>query len=149
MVDEIEMENVLLQSVDGRTERTFAYPCGDTEADNKSYVSKVKKDFVGARGVQGKMQTIDEIDLFDIGSYMINGESGDSLISLVKKAINNNALLVFLFHGVGGGHNINVSVEAHSKLLHFLRQNEKDIWIAPLADIAAHIRKYQQHNSKD
>ena len=121
MVDEIEMENVLLQAIDGRINRTFAYPCGDIEAGSKSYVSKIKKYFVGARGVQGKMQKINEIDLFDIGSFMINGESGDSLISLVKKAMNNNDLLVFLFHGVGGGHDINVSVEAHSKLLYFLK----------------------------
>ena len=143
MADEIEMENVLLQAIDGRTKRTFAYPCGDIQAGNKSYVSKIENDFVGARGVQGKMLKINEIDLFDIGSYMINGESGDSLISLVKKAMNNNDLLVFLFHGVGGGHDINVSVEAHSKLLYFLKQNEKDIWIAPLVDIAGYVRQYQ------
>ena len=144
MVDEIEMENVLLQAIDGRTKRTFAYPCGDTEAGNKSYVSKIEKDFVGARGVQGKMQKIKEINLFDIGSYMINGESGDSLISMVKKAKDNNDLLVFLFHGVGGGHDLNVSIEAHSKLLHFLKKNENDIWIAPLVDIAEYVKKNKQ-----
>ncbi len=144
MVDEIEMANVLLQAVDGRTERTFAYPCGDIEAGTISYISKIKKNFAGARGAQGKMQKIDEIDLFDIGSYMINGESGDALISLVKKAMNNNELLVFLFHGVGGGHDINVSVKAHSILLYFLKQNEKDIWIAPLVDIAEYVTEYKE-----
>ena len=80
---------------------------------------------------------------------MINGESGDSLISLVKKAMKNNELLVFLFHGVGGGHDINVSVDAHSELLHFLKQNEKDIWIAPLVGIAKYVKVYRQINSKD
>src|SRR5690349_12486987 len=30
--DEIRMTNVMLQSVDGKTERTFAYPCADTKA---------------------------------------------------------------------------------------------------------------------
>ncbi|MFZ0455665.1 MAG: polysaccharide deacetylase family protein [Ignavibacteriaceae bacterium] len=146
MADEIEMENVLLQAVDGRTKRTFAYPCGDIEAGNKSYVSKIEKDFAGARGVRGKMQKINEINLFDIGCYMINGETGDSLICLVKKAMSKNGLLVFLFHGVGGGHDINVSIEAHSKLLHFLKQNEKEIWIAPLVDIAEYLKEFQQKN---
>ena len=113
-------------------------------AEQKSYVSKIEKDFVGARGVQGKMQKIKEINLFDIGSYMINGESGDSLISMVKKAKDNNDLLVFLFHGVGGGHDLNVSIEAHSKLLHFLKKNENDIWIAPLVDIAEYVKKNKQ-----
>ena len=147
MIDEIKMENVLLQAVDEKTGRTFAYPCGDVKAGGISYINKIKDDFLGARCVQGKMQKIDEIDLFDIGSFMINGESGDSLISMVKKAMDNKYLLVFLFHGVGGGHDINVSIEAHSKLVHFLKQNEKEIWVAPLVDIADYVKK-QQNNEK-
>jgi hypothetical protein len=51
--------------------------------------------------------------------------------------------LVFLFHGVGGGHNLNVGLKEHSQLLHFIKQNEKAIWVAPMVDVAEHIRKYQ------
>jgi peptidoglycan/xylan/chitin deacetylase (PgdA/CDA1 family) len=148
IVDEIKMDNILLKALDGKTKRTFAYPCGDTLAGDSSYVNEIKSEFVGARGVEGKMQKINEIDLFDIGSYMINGEPGDSLISLVKQAMAGNDLLVFLFHGVGGGHSINVSIKAHSKLLHFLKQNENNIWIAPLAKVAEYIKEYQQKNKK-
>jgi sialate O-acetylesterase len=54
-----------------------------------------------------------------------------------------NTFLVFLFHGVGGEHSLNVSVEAHSQLLHFLKQNEKEIWTAPFIDIAEHVKAYQ------
>ena len=144
MADEVKMGNILLNVIDGKTKRTFAYPCGDTRVGDSSYVNEIKSEFVGARGVEGKMQKINEIDLFDIGSYMINEQPGDSLISLVKQAMTNNTLLVFLFHGVGGGHSINVSLEAHSKLLHFLKQNEKDIWIAPMVDIAEYIKEYQK-----
>ena len=57
-----------------------------------------------------------------------------------------NDLLVFLFHGVGGGHSINVSLDAHSKLLHFLKQNENNIWIASMVDVAEYIKEYQQKN---
>jgi len=53
-------------------------------------------------------------------------------------------LLVFLFHGVGGEHSLNVSVEAHSDLLHFLKVNEKNIWIAPMIDVAKYIQQYRQ-----
>jgi sialate O-acetylesterase len=52
-------------------------------------------------------------------------------------------LLVFLFHGVGGGHNINVDKDAHSRLLHFLKENEKNIWIAPMVDVAQYIKSMQ------
>ncbi|MBL7700237.1 MAG: hypothetical protein JNK79_18875 [Chitinophagaceae bacterium] len=45
-------------------------------------------------------------------------------------------LLVFLFHGVGGGHSMDVSLDAHSKLLHYLEQNDKNIWNATMLDVA-------------
>jgi peptidoglycan-N-acetylglucosamine deacetylase len=145
MADEITTNNFLLNLIDGRSQRTFAYPCGDAMAGGTSYVPQIRNEFAGARGVAGKMQNIDEIDWMDIGSYMINGQSGDELISLVKQALEKKALLVFLFHGVGGEHELNVSLEAHKKLLQFLKENEKDVWIAPLADIATYVK---QHKNK-
>jgi peptidoglycan-N-acetylglucosamine deacetylase len=140
IVDEISMANTLLEAMDGKTKRTFAYPCGDMKASDSSYVDQIKKTFAGARGVGGKMQKLNEIDLYNIGSYLINGQSGDKLINLVKKAIENNSLLVFLFHGVGGEHSLNVSLSDHRKLLYFLKQNEKDIWVTPLIDVVEYIR---------
>lgn len=141
LLDEIRMANTLLEALDGKTKRTFAYPCGDTKIGDSSYVDKIRNDFVAARGVQSEMPGINEIDWFNLGSYMINGQSGEELIALVKQAMKNNALLVFLFHGVGGEHDLNVSLSAHRKLLYFLKQNEKDIWVAPLVEIAEHVRE--------
>jgi sialate O-acetylesterase len=148
LVDEIKAANVLLNAVDGKTKRTFAYPCGDTKIGDSSYVPKINNDFLAARGVEGKMQKIYEIDLYDIGAYMINGQSGNELIDLVKRARDQNDLLVFLFHGVGGEHMLNVSLNAHSQLLHFLKQNEKDVWVAPMVEIAQSIREYNQRKSE-
>lgn len=45
-------------------------------------------------------------------------------------------LLVFLFHGVGGSHNINFSLEAHRQLIYFLKQHESDFWNVTMVDIA-------------
>ncbi len=139
MADEIDMANVLLMAIDGKSRRTFAYPCGDTKVGDTSYVGEIRTRFIAARGVEGKMQPIGEIDPYDIGAYMINGQSGDELIDLVRKATEKNALLVFLFHGVGGEHNLNVSLTAHSRLLHFLKSHEKEIWVAPMIDIADYL----------
>jgi len=147
LIDEIKMNDVLLNAIDGKTKRTFAYPCGDSKVGDTSYVPKIKDEFIAARGVEEKMQKIYEINLFDIGAYMINGQSGDQLIDLVKRARENNDLLVFLFHGVGGEHSINVSLDAHRKLLQFLKQNEKDIWIAPMVEIAEYIKEFNQRKS--
>jgi peptidoglycan/xylan/chitin deacetylase (PgdA/CDA1 family) len=142
--NEIHMNNVLLKAIDGKDKRTFAYPCGDLKIGDDLIYPHIQKDFVGARGVGAGMQTIEKVDLGNIDCYMIDKKSADYMIGLVKQAMQTHTLLVFLFHGVGGGHNINVDLNEHSKLLHFLKQNEKDIWIAPMVDVAEHIKAYQQ-----
>jgi sialate O-acetylesterase len=63
--------------------------------------------------------------------------------SLVRQAMQTHTLLVFLFHGVGGGHNINVGLREHSELLHFIKENEKDIWVAPMVEVAGYIKGHQ------
>lgn len=141
--DEILMTNVLLKTLDGKDRRTFAYPCGDRKIGDSLYFDAIKSDFIAARGVTPIIEQIKTVDIYNIGSFMINGQSGEELIKLVKQAMKENGLLVFLFHGVGGEHNLNVSLKAHTELLHFLKQNEKDIWVAPIVDIAEKIKDYQ------
>ena len=147
ITDEIKMTNAVLKAIDGKKERTFAYPCGDTKIHDTSYIEFVKNDFVAARGTQPEMPALNSVDLYNVGCYAINGQSGDELIALVKEAMAKHSLLVFLFHGVGGGHALNVSLPAHSQLLHFLKENEKSIWIAPMLQVAEYI-KQQQNSAK-
>lgn len=142
-VNEIRVTNTLLQAIDGKTERTFAYPCGDLKVDTITFYPTLEHDFVGARGVGEGMQSLNKINLNNIDCFAINGQSGDYMIDLVKKAMESHTLLVFLFHGVGGEHNINVSLEAHRQLIQFLKQHENEIWIAPLVDVAKYIREKQ------
>jgi len=142
-VDEIRGMNNILKAIDGKNKRTFAYPCGDTKIHDTAYIDPLRNDFIAARAVSSEMPTIDKVDLYYFPCYMINGQSGEELIAMVKQAMQKNALLVFLFHGVGGEHSLNVSLEAHSKLLHFLKQNQKQIWVAPLIDVAEYVKKYQ------
>jgi peptidoglycan/xylan/chitin deacetylase (PgdA/CDA1 family) len=142
-VSEIRVNNTLLKAIDGKDRRTFAYPCGDRKIGDVFFYEQLRKDFAGARGVTPELQTIDKVDLDNIDCYAINGQSAEYMIDLVKKAMQTHTLLVFLFHGVGGGHNLNVGLKEHSELLHFIKQHEKDIWIAPMVDVAEHIREYQ------
>jgi sialate O-acetylesterase len=66
------------------------------------------------------------------------------MTSLVKKAMKTNTLLIFVFHGVGGEHSLDVSLAAHSELVHFLKQQEKDIWVAPLVDVADFLKQQKR-----
>ncbi|MDJ1466279.1 polysaccharide deacetylase family protein [Xanthocytophaga flava] len=148
MVDEIRMMNVLLQTLDGKTQRTFAYPCGDTKIGDVAYLDQMKDDFVAARGVTTEFLSLGQINLSNVGAIGINGQSGEELIALVKKAMETKTLLVFLFHGVGGEHSLNVSLEAHRKLVLFLQQNQSQIWVAPFLEVAQFIKASQQENTK-
>lgn len=140
MTNEIRAMNNLLKAIDGKEKRTFAFPCGDTKIKDSAYLAGLTNEFVAARGVRGAMPTVGEVDLYDFPGLMVNGQSGEELVALVKKAEERGALLVFLFHGVGGEHGLNVSLPAHRHLLQYLKQNEKNIWVAPLLDVAEFVK---------
>ncbi|QIL74604.1 polysaccharide deacetylase family protein [Hymenobacter sp. HDW8] len=142
-VSEVRTMNTLLTAIDGKTARTFAYPCGDLQIGGVKFYDQLQNDFVAARGVTSGLQTAAQVDLTNIDSYMINGQSGDYLIDLVKKAQQSRTVLVFLFHGVGGGHSLNVDLKAHRQLLRYLKANEKDIWVAPMVEVAEKIKVSQ------
>lgn len=142
-VSEIRANNTLLNAIDGKTARTFAYPCGDLQIGGVKFYDKLTDDFVAARGVTSGLQTPAQVDLTNINAYFINGQSGDYMIDLVKKAQQSHTLLVFLFHGVGGGHSLNVDLKAHRQLLRYLKAHEKDVWVAPMVEVAEKIKTAQ------
>lgn len=143
MTDEINMTNVLLKTLDGQSDRTFAFPCGDTKIGDVDYYKSVEANFVAARGTASEMKKISDINFAEIGSYAVNGQSAEQLIELVKKAEATNSVLVFLFHGVGGGHSLNVALPEHNKLVQYLTQNQASIWVAPFIDVARYAKRYQ------
>jgi len=128
MNDDILSMNDALTKIDGKTERTFAYPCGDAKIHDTFYLDPIKNKFIAARGVRAHMPQAKDVDLYDVSCQPLSGETGEQLIQYVKEAMEKKALLVFLFHGVGGGHSLDVSLDAHRALLHFLKQNEQYIW---------------------
>lgn len=143
MVDEVRMTNLFLRLLDGKTKRTFAYTCGDMKIGDSSFIGALKTDFVAARGVTSRLNILGQTNLWNVDCFGVNGESAAQLIAWVKNAMQTKSLLVVLFHGVGGGNGLDVSLAAHREFLQFLKQNEKDIWIAPMVEVAEYIRKNQ------
>ncbi len=139
-INEIKITNTLLHAIDNKTERTFAFPCGDTMIRSTNFYSALENDFIAARGINSGLQKIHDVNLKDICCYCLDGHSGEDLIRLVKDASESGTLLVLLFHGVGGEHNLNVSVEAHRQLVKYLAVNKEDIWIAPMVEVASYIK---------
>ena len=145
--NEIRMTNLFLQALDGKIKRTFAFTCGDMKVADSTFINGMRKDFVAARVVRNEMHKINEIDLYNVDCYMVNNLSFEQMKEWVDKAIQKNSLLVILFHGVGGGNNLNVSLDAHRKILTYIKQNEKDIYVAPMVDVATHILEWQTINN--
>jgi peptidoglycan/xylan/chitin deacetylase (PgdA/CDA1 family) len=146
MVDETRMTNVFLHALDGKTTRTFAFTCGDMKVGDSSFIEGMKNDFIAARGVRSMMHKIGDVNLYNVDCYGVNGESAAQLIEWAKEAMKTNSLLVILFHGVGGGNALNVTPAAHSEFLHFLKDNEKDIMIAPMITVAEQVNVWQSRD---
>jgi len=143
MVEEIRMTNLFLRSLDGKSTRTFAFTCGDMKVGDSSFIEALKGDFLAARAVRNEMHPINQVDMYNVDCYMVNGETSAQMEQWVQQAMRTNALLVILFHGVGGGSGLDVAVREHSQFLHYLKNNESNIWIAPMASIASYIQSYQ------
>lgn len=142
-VQEIRTTNTLLKAIDGKTERTFAYPCGDFTIGGKPYYDVLKDDFAGARGVRSGYLPARSVDLSDINAFAQDGATAAQMIAQIEEAERAGSFTVFLFHGVGGEHPMNVSTDEHQKLLDYLKKREKDIWVATMVDVAQYIRKEQ------
>lgn len=146
MVDETRMTNLFLQSLDGKTKRTFAFTCGDMKIGDSSFIDAMKGDFTAARAVRNEMHKINEVDLYNVDCYMVNHTSAAEMIGWVKKAMETNSLLVILFHGVGGGNGLDVALPDHREFLTYLKQNEKDIMITTMVEVADHIKTWQERD---
>lgn len=136
MLDNVRVANTTLQALDGKTSRTYAYPCGDFEAGGESYIEAIKPLFAGARGVVPGYPTPSETNRYNIPSHVVNGQSIAELKALVDTAISEQGVLVFLFHGVGGEHSLDLDAATHAQLLDYLQEKQSQLWVAPLVDIA-------------
>jgi peptidoglycan-N-acetylglucosamine deacetylase len=145
--DELAANNTLLQAVDGKRVRTYAYTCCDITAGGASYVDALRPLFPAARGGEYEGLVVGDLralDLHNVTSWMVAKVSGEAMIAFVKKAVDGGGLAVVMFHGVGGGHGINVDREAHQKLLAWLDENRKLVWTDTFLNVTQHIAAERQ-----
>lgn len=137
---EVSTANTLLKSIDGKNRHTFAYTCGDKIVEGENMGDYLPKLVVAARGGAPEFPAKGQLDLFHLPTFSCTGKSGDKMIDLVKQAQEKNGLLILVFHGVGGGH-LKVEAEEHAKLLRYLKENEKDIWVTTVLEVADYLRE--------
>ena len=141
--EQILAANTWLQSLDGKTQRTFTPPCLDLTAGGQDFVKALQPHFVAYRAAAPAMVTdVAALDPYAVPVYFVEGMSGEQLIALVEKAAAQHALVALLFHGVGAEH-LSVTREAHDALLDHLARNKARFWTDTMVNILLNARAQQ------
>ena len=147
IIREIYMMNNMLFAIDGKTERTYAYPCCETVVGGKDYVDTLKTTgLVTAARIGGDkvpITNLKTLDLYRVPSWPSH-EVDDAavLIDYVQKVADTGGLGVFQFHGIGGDYLI-TSAEAHQGLVDYLKKHP-EIWVATFKEVTDYIATFQK-----
>jgi len=139
IIREIEVMDRFLFAVDGKTKRTFAYPCTETFVGGKDYVDSLRRyvlvKFARIGGDSSAVITdFVHLDTLRVPSYALNGgETAKQLIDYVKSVEQKGGLGVIMLHGIGGDY-ITISAEVHQQLINYLKDHRKTIWVATFQD---------------
>ncbi|MCE5270725.1 polysaccharide deacetylase family protein [bacterium] len=139
MLDEIRVSNTLLQAVDGRTRRTYAAPCNDTEAGGVSYLDSLAQMFVSCRIGSGIPEDMQSMDTFIGPVVSATNKDLKQLIEMAETAAAKGTVAAFCFHGVGGGHATNTPREVHQGLIDYLNAHRDRFWVATYIDMIDHV----------
>ena len=132
--------NTWLQSLDGKTQRTFTPPCLDLTAGGQDFVKALQPHFVAYRAAYPAMVTdTAALDPYAMPVYFVEGWTGEQLIALVEKAAAQRAVVSLLFHGVGAEH-LSVTREAHDLLLDHLAKNKARLWTDTMVNVMLNAR---------
>ena len=139
--EQVIAANTWLQSLDGKTKRTFTPPCLDLKAGGEDFVKALQPQFVAFRAASPAMVTdTTALDPYAVPVYFVDGMSGEQLIALVEKAASQHALVQLLFHGVGAEY-LSVTREAHDQLLDHLAKNKARFWTDTMVNVMENARK--------
>lgn len=139
--EQVIAANTWLQSLDGRSRRTFTPPCLDLQAGGRDFATALRPQFVAYRAAgPGLVSDTAQLDPYAMPVYFVEGMSGEQLIALVEKAATQGALVSLLFHGVGAEH-LSVTREAHDQLLDHLAKHKGRFWTDSFVNIMENARK--------
>jgi peptidoglycan/xylan/chitin deacetylase (PgdA/CDA1 family) len=141
MQDQVSVANTMLYAIDGKRERTYTVPCGDTLAAGADYLPAIAGSFVaikvGGEAVTPSMRTLNPLA---VGVYAPEGLSGQQLIAMVKQAAAKGTMVNFTFHGVGGDY-LTTSAAAHEELVQYLAANQQLYWTDTFLNIMTYVKK--------
>ena len=144
MAAEIDGASAGIGTLLGLRPRTFAYPCGQSfvgrAEGRRSYVPLVARRFLAARGYGSEASNDPgRCDLAHLEAFTADGLGAGRLLELVEGDSTAGRWVILAGHDVGEGGEQTVLVEALEALCR--RAGQADVWVAPVAEVAAYLRQ--------
>jgi peptidoglycan-N-acetylglucosamine deacetylase len=150
MMREIETMNRLLFAMDGKTSRSYAYPCTETTVGGgKDYVDTLRRygliKYARVGGDTGAMVTdfvhLDTLRVPALG--LEDHPSADAIIGFIKTVQQSGGMGVIMFHGIGGDY-ITTDADVHQRVLDYLVANRRLIWVGTFQEVMDYAMKRGQ-----
>ena len=144
MEAEIDEASADIERLLGVRSESFAYPCGQSFVGRgqgrTSYVPVVSRRFLAARGYGSETSNApDRCDFAHLDAFAVDGLAPEEVVGLVDHAGATGGWVIMAGHDVGECGEQTVLVHALQALCH--RVAQPDVWVAPVAEVARHLRR--------
>lgn len=136
---ELEITDTLLRAIDSQTTRTFAYPCGDTVADNgsQSLFPVVEDLYIASRGVSSNLPSMQDLKFNNTPAYDLSNKDLPTVIAYLEDCYEKGTVAIFLNHGVGGDYLV-TDTQLHQDLLDYLVDHQDRFWVDTFKNVMIH-----------
>lgn len=141
MVREVRLTNAILKMVDGKTSRTIAYPCGDTEAGGESYIRAIAPFVTAGRTVENSTMNPEEVERMYVPSMSATERNAEQLITYAQAVLESKGIGTLTFHGVGAEYLV-LSEETHAALIDWIKEHDGQLYVDSLENIMQHKAHY-------
>ena len=142
--DVLEAERRLNEIIP-RDERSFAYPCYMTHVGagltRQSYVPIIARHFIAGRAVgeYGFSNSPHNCDLACLASTPLEHMRGEQIVGVMDHNRTRGRWLILTMHQIGGGR-LGTAPTEFERMLDWLDRHRESVWVAPVAEIALHLR---------
>lgn len=137
---ELRVANILLNAVDGKNRRTYAYTCSDYLVSGDSFIDSLYSFFPAARNDGPIPNSMDDLNMYFMPSGDVSDFTGKDLIRYVEDAKAKGTIATIMFHGVGADY-LRVSAAAHLELLEYLDKHRDEYYVDTFLNITDYIKK--------
>ena len=147
---DIRHADQVIEKSAGVQTRTFAYPCGQSSIGRgvllESYIPLIAKRYVAGRGYLSEhLNDAARCDLAHLASTRSDRCSLLELEGWISRALTEGSWLIFTGHDVNEDNGYHTTRERTlSQLLQDLAERREEVWVAPVAEVAAWIKEHRE-----